>query len=234
LPNLVPLQPYDIQIGYSDDFVPDAALRFTVAVANRGEYPMDLKAKWPNRIPSTSNGDAEAMQCIDWIAHRICRKRVSVGRFVYHAEPTHHHYHFEEFGAYELRALDAQGMPDMSPNGLVAGGQKISFCLEDVERDGPEPDNPAKGNPNYLYYSSCTGTLGMQGITPGWRDVYDADLEGQQILLAGVPDGTYALVITVDPTHRLHETTTEDNMACQVIALSAGGTVVEIPPEESP
>jgi hypothetical protein len=239
LPNLAPLKPYDIQIGIPDgeeyhpdgpEYHPTGALRFSVAVANRGEYGMEVMAR-PDHVPTGANDDADARQCIDWIAHRICKKRVSVGRFVYHAEPTHHHYHFEDFGAYELRALDAQGMPDMSPDGLVAGGQKISFCLEDVNRDSPAPTSPVKGNPNYLYYASCIGTLGIQGISPGWQDVYDYGLEGQQILLTGVPDGTYALVVTVDPTHRLHETTTEDNMAYQAIILSAAGTVVNVPDE---
>ena len=54
----------------------------------------------------------------------------------------------------------------------------------------------------------------MQGISPGWRDVYTSDLDGQQIPLAGVPRGRdYALVITADPSNRLWETDETDNVS---------------------
>jgi hypothetical protein len=52
-----------------------------------------------------------------------------------------------------------------------------------------------------------------QGITPGYADLYDADLSGQYVPLAGVANGTYALLNEVNPLGNLLETTRTDNTA---------------------
>lgn len=232
LPNLVPLPPESntIFVGPPDGAdTPYGALRFSVAIANRGRFALDLVPVPTHVTEGLSRARAE--QCVIWVAGRACRKREQVGEFLYHAEADHRHYHFEGFASYELRSLRADGTPEMD-GPPVAGGQKVSFCLEDVD---PEEDGLAyqvRNPSNPVYVAACIGTLGIQGISPGWRDVYSWDLTGQQILLDGVPDDVpYALMVRVNPEQRLLETTTEDNTAYQVVTLRDGGTRVEV--EES-
>jgi hypothetical protein len=206
LPNLVPLKPTDIHVGTADDGSGDA-LRFTVSTANRGKYALDLTG-----IPNAGYPDTtDAYQCVMWVTDRVCQERRAVGTFRFH--DVHTHYHFEDYASYELRRI-VNGEPDMSPAGLVAPGVKASFCLIDYDPDQPS-DNPVYQQPHPLYLT-CTGSfgVGVQGISPGWKDTYSAGLAGQQIELEGVPRGqTYALVITADPTNRLWEMNETDNVA---------------------
>lgn len=215
LPNLVTLPAFELELGASDESASIPALRFATAVANRGDFPLDLFGEPEDAVGRT----AKAQQCVRWAAPHICRERREVGKFSWH--PEHGHHHLEDFALYELRRLRKDGMPDMRSRGLVATGGKISFCIIDARPDG---DSGAPiGNP--LYYSCFVG--GFQGISPGWRDVYGNRTTGQQILTEGLPDGIYALVVTIDPDEKLLEATKSDNRAVVGIELSGNGTRVE-------
>ncbi|HEX2239693.1 MAG TPA: lysyl oxidase family protein [Actinomycetota bacterium] len=212
LPNLVPLPPLGISVGIADD-QEGSALRLTTAVANRGTQALDLVG-----VPQGPE-EAAAFQCVVWAGPRACAQRSPVGRFVWH--PAHAHFHFEDFALYELRALTRTGVPDMSDEGVVATGGKVSFCLIDVEPDRP-PDNPLYSVPHPLYYS-CIAGISTQGISPGWRDVYSSGLAGQQIPIDRVKNGTYAVVVTADPDNRLYESDDTDNAAAIRIKLTKDG-----------
>jgi hypothetical protein len=213
LPNLVPLKVTDAGVGQTDDGTGEA-LRFSVSTANRGQYALDLTAIPNAGFPQTS----DAYQCVMWSTDRVCQERRLVGTFTFH--DAHTHYHFEEYALYELRRLKPNGEPDMSSEGLAAPGFKASFCLIDYDQDRPAT-NPMYDAPHPLYLT-CTGSfgVGVQGISPGWRDTYDASLPGQQIPIAGVPRGRdYALVITADPENLLWETNEDDNVAWSKIRI---------------
>ncbi|MGH2709658.1 MAG: lysyl oxidase family protein [Actinomycetota bacterium] len=213
LPNLVPLKPADAGVGSTDDGTGEA-LRFSVSTANRGRFALDLTAVPNAGFPQTS----DAYQCVMWTTDRVCQERTLVGTFTFHE--AHTHYHFEDYALYELRRFRANGEPDMSPGGLAAPGFKASFCLIDYDQDRP-PDSPIYELPHPLYLT-CTGSfgVGVQGISPGWKDTYDSSLPGQQIPIAGVPRGQdYALVITADPENQLWETNEEDNVAWSKVRL---------------
>ncbi len=218
LPNLVPQVPTDIQVGRSDDG-DENALRFTVATANRGPRPFDLLAL----DPDLDAGTARAAQCVQWSAPRDCAAREDIGEFIVH--PDHGHVHFDDYALYELRSVLGDGQPDLSPEGLLATGGKVSFCLLDLMPDptygtfGPEYDDS-------FYFCGETPEGTLQGISPGWQDIYVADFPGQQILLDGVPDGSYAIVVTADPSGRIHETDDTDNVSFAGFVLSGGGTTV--------
>lgn len=234
LPNLVPLPPFDVEVGAPDDGErggpPVGALRFATAVANRGEWAFDLFGQPENPGAQT----AKAMQCVGWASERVCIERSEVGRIVWH--PEHAHHHFEDFALYELRKLKPNGQPILKPKGLVAGGTKVSFCLMDIE-----PDDGTSGGPNtpigrigHPLYMSCAAGSGFQGISAGWRDVYGNSTPGQQIVLDGVPDGTYALVVTTDPEELILETTKADNVAVTGVVLTGGGSQVQVVCESEP
>lgn len=211
LPDLVSIPPYDIRIKAADEG-DGKALRFSTSVANRSDFGFDLIG-----IPE----DAEtsiANQCVAWAAPRVCSERAEVGSFEWH--PEHSHFHLLDFELYELRKLTSSGAPDMSKGGLVSSGGKISFCLLDYEPDGPAR-HPLYAIGNPVYYACEAST---QGISPGWRDTYTWGLYGQQILVEGVPDGTYAVVVTVDPDKRLLETTRKNDVSATRIMLKNQGS----------
>lgn len=55
-------------------------------------------------------------QCVSWCTDWLCERQEPVGGYTWHAEHTH--FHFDEFAAYELRRLGADGRPDYSDAGL--------------------------------------------------------------------------------------------------------------------
>lgn len=217
LPNLVPLPVYGVRVGAADD-EGGTALRFDTATANRGAFALDLAAG-----EGAPDQTASAEQCVSWTAPRSCVGRAPVGRFVLH--PEHGHTHLEGYALYELRHLDPDGDADLAPEGLVAAGPKASFCLVDSQRDRQTTD-PAYAS---SYYMSCgSPPAGVQGISPGWRDLYTSSLPGQQVELDGVPDGDYAIVLTVDPDDRLHESDDADNTSVTAVRLSGDAARVAV------
>jgi hypothetical protein len=148
-----------------------------------------------------------------------------VGQFVW--DPEHGHWHFGNYAKYELRTLRPDGTPDLTAQGLVAPGQKVSFCVLDTSQASKNPPgyDPLRSAP---LYTTCSNYL--QGISPGWADEYTAALAGQQILLdeTTVADGTYALVVTINPDGRILESDRSDNQAFITIAISAGATKARV------
>jgi hypothetical protein len=101
---------------------------------------------------------------------------VSAGIFVW--SPCHMHHHVAGYASYELR--DAS-------SGVVMGGHKQAFCLEDDEQ--VEPLGPTHG-----YHCN------VQGISPGWADVYGNGLPCQWLDITDVAPGTYTLHVAIDGT----------------------------------
>lgn len=208
LPNLRPEKPFDIRLSYADDFdftKPQAALRFSMLSKNVGDYALDLLG-----APPKDATRAAASQCVAWV-DKVCTQRQEAGEFIFH--PEHGHWHLDSFALYELRKVSRKGVVDMRPSGLVATSPKISFCMMDSQRNEP----PAEGETVLGTYLLCTGAY--QGISAGWGDLYDYSLEGQQILVEDVPNGTYALVVRSNVDGQLLETDYSDNVAHALIRL---------------
>ena len=213
LPNLVPVPVSGVRVG-QDDARSGTALRFDTRTANRGATALDLQAG-----DAAPDGTAAALQCTAWTDASTCGAREQVGRFVLH--PEHAHAHFEDYARYSLHLLDQDGDPDLGADGLVAGDGKASFCIVDSERERRDAPGPR--------YTSCGATPGgIQGISAGWRDLYTSSLPGQQVELAGVPDGDYALVVVLDPDDRLRESNESDNAAATPVRIADGGARVTV------
>lgn len=214
LPDLVPLPLDGLRVGLADDGS-GRALRFHTVTANRGEWPLELHGENVDQSSRTST----AAQCIRWTAPRDCLETNAVGTLTLH--PDHGHTHFDQFALLELRSLTSEGAVDESPEALLAPTEKASFCLVDSVRDGPVPQEEFA----FRSYGSCGDDLDLvYGISPGWRDVYDSTLEGQQILIDAVPDGDYALRVTVDHEDRFAESDDDNNTTTTVVRLSEDGT----------
>lgn len=216
LPNLRPLPAFDVRVTTADrNTTPRRlALRFSVSNLNDSAVPFELLGAPPRDTTRTA-----ASQCVRF-AGRACIEHREAGDFVFH--PSHGHWHLNDYARYDLRALTPEGAPDMRPEGLVATGGKVSFCLIDYAR--PRDARPVTEDPfdSTGFYHACIGLF--QGISPGWADIYEYPLEGQQIVIDGVPDGRYAIVVTVDPDGRLHESDRSDNVSSRTIEIWDGGT----------
>ncbi len=209
LPNLSPAPPANVQVAPADRGTGQLALRFTTTTFNVADHHLDLLG-----VPTADPDAADASQCVASVG-RACLEREVVGSFVFH--PAHAHFHFDDYAAYSLRRVLADGSPDFSDDGLVAVGEKISFCLMDTDRTS-ESDEPAG------FYIACQA--GSQGISAGWGDSYTSGLPGQQIVIDEVEAGTYALVIEVNPDRILRETSYDDNVAWAIVELR--DTVVRV------
>lgn len=218
LPNLVPYPAGNITIARADDFQ-QQALRFDTRTANLGDFHFQLTGGAPN----VGGTESDARQCVRW-SGRVCLEDRVVGTFDLHL--NHRHWHLNGYARYELRHLDESGQPDMSPAGLVVDGGKVSFCLLDVSRTDSAPEFPEDPFASSGFYTGCLGVI--QGISRGWADIYGRGLTGQQIVVDGVPDGRYAIVITIDPDGFLLETTHADNVSWRAIELSKKATTVTV------
>src|SRR5262249_18729540 len=127
---------------------------------------------------------------------------------------------------------------------LLASGGKTSFCLIDIDHysgrtytdgDGNShtypviPNSPASG-----FYESCGNV--MQGISPGWADVYTAGLADQWIDITGLGltgGPPYILQDVLDPDNHILESNESNNVTNVVITidgLPAGPTVQSVTP----
>lgn len=147
--------------------------------------------------------DPTVSQCVSWYEDHVCREQVPVGGFLFHLEHTH--FHFEDFATYTLRHLLPDGTPDYSAAGVISVSEKVSFCLIDIEKI----DDNAFPAPYYTL-ANCYAPVQM-GISSGWADNYDSSIPGQELSLAGVSDGRYAVVVDQDPENRLYEVDNTNN-----------------------
>lgn len=201
LPDVFPLFSQSKEYVYGWEFdvgtIPGRILmRLTSAVANEGAGAMQLEGG-----AVLPNGSQEVYQRI-FLEGGGSTTRLA-GTFTYH--PLHEHIHFDNFAAYRLREVTAgNGTGD-----VAAAGDKISFCLLDIDRFAPT----LPGSPPVSKYMTCGQT---QGISVGWADVYDKSLPDQWIDVTDVPDGRYWLEVIADPENQLLESD-ETNNADQIL-----------------
>ncbi len=130
------------------------------------------------------------------------------GSFTYHAQ--HGHIHFDDWTVFRLRRVTAG-------NGVgetVAQGAKTSFCI--LELRVANASLPGHGeSPGY---TTCGQ---VQGLRPGWADIYGASLYGQVIDLTGVADGIYWLEGDIDPNNLILESDETNNQVRVQVAIGS-------------
>lgn len=109
---------------------------------------------------------------------------------------THNHFHLMRAMRYSLwnQAKTAQ----------VAPGQKVGFCLYDLQR---APGSPVLPGPVYTdsVTNFCRGDGGQSsttlrmGTSPGWRDVYNKSLAYQWVDVSNTAPGVYVVASEADP-----------------------------------
>ncbi|RKH64492.1 alpha integrin [Corallococcus interemptor] len=124
--------------------------------------------------------------------------------FVY--DECHDHHHLTNFAGYDLK--------DASGNSMSVG-RKQGFYMIDFTQQC------ADGTP-FAAYDPGTG------ISPGWSDVYTADLPCQWLDVTDTPDGDYTVRVGVDENHIVDEAGTLPNEVTVKVRLT-GDTVTVLP-----
>ena len=181
--------------------------RFRVAPCIASPRPSRISAtdRWSCAAGGTlPDGDQEVFQRI-YLAEGGFRDELA-GEFTFH--PTHGHIHFDGYANFSLR----ESLPGGEVGNVVGTGAKVSFCLIDVEEYDLGLPN---ADPNGAY-----GDCGqVQGVSVGWADVYEANLDDQWVDVTGLPPGEYWLENVVDPDNRLLESDETNNTARILINL---------------
>jgi hypothetical protein len=217
LPNMRSVQASNLQIEVVRN---ERRLRFAASLANFGPGPLLLLPRGRTRCPSgqhpavqvlhrDGNADGRFQQTRD----RPQSQR-DVGCMLRH--PGHRHWHFDAMAAYSLRRPG-------TTNALVAR-DKVSFCLRDNQRiRGQRVVVPRQ------HFGRCSRNS-QQGISPGWIDVYKANLDGQWLRLpSSVDNEVVCLDLVADPSGLLTETNEADNATSVALRID-GDTVRRVNP----
>jgi hypothetical protein len=208
LPDLYQRAPYDLAVVSSPE--PDGIhfrLGFASAVENVGAGPLLI-------VGHRSSTDEAAMRADQILRLRGGGTRTvpDVGVLRYVVSATHEHWHLERFDRYELRPVGA-----VSP---LLEDRKTGFCLGDRYRVPSVPKIArlprqtlcGPGEPELLRV--------VEGLSPGYGDVYPANIEGQYLDVTGLPGGDYVLINRVNGDGALLESHYRNDVASVLIRLS--------------
>ena len=201
LPNITPFPASELRIVTSDG---QRTLRFSTITWNKGAGHLELRG-----TRELQNGRERVVQRIYW-TDGTSQERTA-GYFEYHS--SHNHTHFNNYAKYVLRPV--------STSGVGVEGAKTTFCVMDTNKINTRLPGASK-RPRY---KSCDTKV--QGMSVGWADKYGYWLDGQSFNISHSPDGTYDLVVQVDPTNAIKESDEGDNVITRRIRI-AGTTVTVI------
>ncbi len=216
LPDLAQDRPTSLAIQIAGSAgAPRYRLVFGSAVANIGTGPLLIEGRRRNRRRTRMRGDQLVLR-----ADGSTRRIRGIGRLRYVVSSDHQHWHLLDFDRYELRRAR-----DFA---RVLRDRKTGFCLGDRY-----PIGPASGGPTFT--GGCgfnrPGLLRVgEGISPGFGDDYQPQLEGQYLDVTRLPAGRYVLVHHANPERTLAESDYSNNAASMLLELAwPGGRAA--PPE---
>ena len=180
-------------------------LRFEGYVTNLGDGPLDL------------SGDPRLADPANPTSHNVWQRvQTSTGDWVsltkppvrYETADGHNHFHLMEIAAYSL--WDEAGTTQ------VLRGEKVGFCMLDVESLPERHSDPGDRTYEASIVDNCRAnepeadSLRM-GVTEGWRDVYKGSLTFQWIDVSNLSPGNYRLAAESDPYDIVVETDETNN-----------------------
>ncbi len=220
LPDLVPQVPGSPRTFIRSSF---RELQFTTAIGNIGDGPFKIEGITVSMPEGVFTAGYQLIQRRDGTE---CAR--PGGLFSFHDE--HAHWHFDRFVGYELRRDDPY------TGELVAGGDKASFCLLDIQllRGYSGLDFPRQ-----VMTQTCNRAEGIVGISVGWEDIYERFLPGQSINLDPdrdhqVPVGTYFLANVVNPDGDIWEKNTANNTSFVETNVLLSPNLASFPPTLRP
>lgn len=226
----------------------DGRLRLSASTPNIGFGPLTVRGS-STFVCGTDTMQSNPGTCPDGstprqlITQRVYHKNGNTmsyydrwaGAMTYH--PSHGHNHVDDWGVFSLRIKDPNEQdPRKWP--VVATGGKLGFCLMDYYQCGdPSAVNHCKDvntvynqgtslvNSNFPNFGLGGGQYNCspveQGISSGYTDVYDEDLD---LMWINLPDnlcnGQYWIVIDVDPHNNFLERDETNNYTAVPFTLT--------------
>jgi hypothetical protein len=191
MPDIVPTAPFQLYIQNSGG---KKTLRFSTTFYNQGQGALELIGHTDNE----KNITYASQYVYEADGPGIYR---DIGSFIYH--PEHTHWHIDQYVFYQFWSVNQEEKPDK----LLLTTDKMSFCIWD---ENPHDLNLDKAPRGRIYPRSCNGR--QQGMSVGWSDTYSANIEGQELDITGIPDGTYVFRTTINPDNKILETDYGNNI----------------------
>lgn len=196
---------------------PTKCLRFNQMIGNEGAGRLELRFN----VEGIPGDDPEKRRLVQRIynADGTFRDR-QADEYEFHA--AHGHIHYTGFGQSFLYAYDWSARARGSE---VRVGRKVGFCVIDVYLIDRYFDTPLQHGARAHTFPTCNvptdSSWMVQGIEPGWADIYGWNLPDQYIDITGVPDGVYDLEQAANPKGpaSVLEARYDDNRASQVICI---------------
>jgi len=184
-------------------------LRFSTTHINIGDGPLQIRGGGqvqPRTIDSVDYAQCTVatQEVLDADGNVVLTN--GAGAAVFH--PEHNHWHQNDAARFEVRSGTLEG-------GLVVAGNKVTFCLVDVEATDWVKKKNTRG------YFECNGDL--QGLSVGWGDAYHQSTPGQELDITGAPEGIYYLTHQGDSDNHWLEIDETNNFAWINFQLSRKG-----------
>ncbi len=196
LPDVTPGVPKHLNIHNQQQ---QEFLRFTNVWANIGPGTLEYEPLFPD--PNAEEGTTQdAFQNLydDEGNFGLTDQTVwheTVSQFIFH--DTHNHWHIDDIGEFSVRVPDTNNADIPGEIATLNNEQettsiKVGFCITNVYKyNGDESPTSQR------IYWDCE--VGLQGIQPGWADQYHQSVEGNEIDITDLPNGTYFLVHKWNP-----------------------------------
>ena len=152
--------------------------------------------------------------------------RAPVGNLEYDDRTGHEHWHFLQFARYRLL--------DESQQEVVVS-KKEAFCLAPTDAIDLTLPNSVWTPYSTGLATACGGptALWVREVLPlGWGDTYFQSLPGQSLEITDLPNGTYYIEVTANPSGSLYEQSDANNTQVRQVIVKGkpGHRRVETPP----
>jgi hypothetical protein len=181
---------------YNDGGTPRLLLRMDGFVHNRGTGPLEIRGSGP----SGSFMSTVLQRISDSDAPGGFVDRPSAARLWFETADSHNHWHLMNAMRYSLWSGDRAYE--------VAPAQKAGFCLVDSQRvDAHAPATAQYSVPGNHFCGQGEPTRPelVMGVSPGWRDIYNARLPFQWVDISDTAPGAYWLRADADPDGVIQE-----------------------------
>jgi len=202
LPDLVATAPTgpQMQVTTLSDGQPHFIIRFDSVIRNIGAGPLEVHGESRSGNVMTVTGQVihrtGGAAYFDGSRHPVIRFETADG---------HDHWHVMDAARYAL--WNEAGTAE------AGRGAKVGFCLEDVNQFDPSAGSAQFSNSatGFCEAGNPTASSIEEGITPGWEDVYAANLPFQWVDISDVAPGNYHLGEQVDPDNVFIESNDANN-----------------------
>jgi hypothetical protein len=194
-------------------------LRATSSIDNRGEGPLELRARRRGAHRWTvyqAIYDARGRVHLAPTVATLVFKFIPGERYGYGRVGPASYWKLRNAAAFQLWSVDAQ----FRALELVRVGPKVDYCLRDLRRTAHSHLSPAAA-----VYPACNQDARISrdvlGTSVGWSDIYPYEYPAQWIDVTGLR-GRFAFVQTADPDGLLIESDHHNNVSETFVQLPSG------------